>query len=273
MPYRVEKRYSDKYYDEPYKGSLGPSVDGKELADFSRGKRKRGPKDLAWIKALYKGEVTYHDVQLGRFLKEAERLGALEDTLIVVTNDHGEELDDHGRLGHGHSLYEELIRAPLIMHFPERLGEGRVIDDIVEQVDLTPTLLDVLGVPQIPGVDGKSVMPLLDGRGTQQPMYAMSEFLSDKRTVVVGHHKLHASRGFGGKLMNLKDDPGENDNIAKAEPIAWAMCEIHAGEAFASPDKKQRLFDLSNRKIFQAGEANIDPATRKQLEALGYFGD
>jgi len=270
--YRVGRDYTSRYYDGNYTGPLGSSVSGEEQAAISKGKMKASADDLAWLKALYYGEVSYHDEQLGLFLEALRERGLLDDTLLVVTNDHGEELYDHGRLGHGHSLYEELLRAPLLLRYPPVFEAGRRVSDIVEAVDLAPTILEVLDLRPLSDADGISLLPLLRGEPIQRPTYAISEFLEGRRSLRVANWKLERSSGDSVKLFDLDADPGEQTNLADTRPIARRLCDVMFGEGLANTDKSQRLERVGPKRRFQAGEAQIDTELRKQLEALGYFG-
>ena len=108
------------------------------------------------------------------FLEKLKELGRLEDTIVVVTNDHGEEIYDHGSFGHGWTLFEEMIQAPLMIHYPPMFPEASIVDDITEHVDLAPTVLEAMGLPPMKGTEGTSFLPTLHGSLEQEPRYAVS---------------------------------------------------------------------------------------------------
>ncbi len=270
--YRVDRSYSKRYYEGDYKGWLPSAITAAHQVDISKGKKPGTPDDIAWLSAQYYGEISYHDEHFGLFIEELRKRGLLDNSLVVVTNDHGEELYEHGRLGHGHSLYEELLRAPLVMRFPAVLGPPRVVTEIVENVDVTPTILDVLGLSPLADADGASLLPLVRREPVQRPFYAVSEFLEAKRSIRVANYKMERGAGTYIKMYDLAADPGETADVSDKLPIARRLLEVHMGEALASPDKRKRLDRPSAKRRFQAGEAKIDPALRRQLEALGYFG-
>jgi arylsulfatase A-like enzyme len=273
VPYKPPESFIKAYHPGPYRGPFGPSIDTEEQLKLSKDASKYSAADRAWLAALYHGEISYHDHQMGLFFAEIEKLGLLPDTAVVITNDHGEELGEHGRWGHGHSLYEELIRAPLVVKYDPVFTPGTRVDEVVEHVDLMPTLLDVLGLPPLKEADGVSMLPLLRGEPAMRPAYAVSEFGEGRRAVRVGRWKLQRSTGSLRTLFDVVDDPGETADLYAKNPIALRMCEVHLGETLATPDKSQRLDDAANRRRFSSGKANIDPETRRQLEALGYFGE
>jgi arylsulfatase A-like enzyme len=120
------------------------------------------------VRALYDGEVRVFDDLVGRWIQALEALRMLDDTLVVVVADHGEELLERGHVGHSScnlrgTLYDESIRIPLIMRYPQRLPEGTVVKRQVSQVDVMPTILDLLGIPRPEFVDGSSLLPLVEG--------------------------------------------------------------------------------------------------------------
>jgi choline-sulfatase len=271
VTYDVGREHWGRYFEGSYDGRLGPTISADDQVALSKQKGKTDPRDVAWLRALYWGEVTYHDEQLGTFLAELDRLGIRDDTLILITNDHGEELGERGAFGHGHQVNEEMIRAPLLLSH-RSLPAGAVVRDVVEHVDVAPTVLDLLGRPPLAGADGMSFLPLARGQRPTTVPSAVIEFLDGRRVVRVGTWKLVATAGTRQQLHDLADDPGERHDLAATATIARRLCEIHLGEALAVPGKAQRLDGVGDRRQFEAGEARIGPQMRRQLEALGYLG-
>lgn len=272
VAYSVPETYWRPYFDGTYTGFLGPTVAADELNAMSAKKGAYNRRDLAWLKALYAGEITYHDEFMGKFFADAKAKGLLADTAIIISNDHGEETGDRDGFGHGHSLYEELTLSPLLINYPPLFAGGRVVDDIVEHVDLVPTMLDLLGLPPAPHTEGQSLVPLVAGEPVPRPLYAITEFLDGRRAVRVGRYKLMRSSGDWLRVFDLGADPGERANIAGKAAIARRLCETYMGEGIAVPTKARRQQDLVARQSFEAGKADISPELRKEFEALGYFG-
>jgi arylsulfatase A-like enzyme len=129
-------------------------------------------------KALYAGNVTLVDRWLGYFLDMAERLGLFKNTLIIWTTDHGHLFSEHnlqGKPGAEFSkLYEVTTRIPLLVHHPEGLGAGKNIKGIVQPPDILPSILEFLGIPTPPEVQGKSFWPLVTGDKERIHAYAFS---------------------------------------------------------------------------------------------------
>ena len=265
-----QREETSMYFKGPYKGILGNSIDATEQIGIGKKKIKATKEDKDWLKAMYWGEVTYHDSEMGKFLAELETRGLFENTMLVVTNDHGEELGDHGKYGHGHQLYDDLLRSPLLFYFPKMFATTHR-QEVVENVDVAPTVVDALGVEKMPKADGLSLLPLLKNEPVQRPYHALSFFQEHKRAARVGDYKLILAGEP--EVFDVKNDPGEKNNIAKSNPIARRLVQVTMGEALAAPDKAQRMQAMATKRVVKAGDADIDPETRKQLEALGYFGE
>jgi arylsulfatase A-like enzyme len=218
------------------------------------------PAALAQMQRLYDGEIRQLDDVLRNFFAYLRAHGLWEGTLIVVTADHGEEFLEHGGLLHGRTLYEELVRVPLILRGPG-VPRGRVVPHVVSTVDVVPTILAAVGAPPPDGLDGRSLLPLLAGDDRRWADRAASEAdqTHRKRMVRVGPLKLIHDDETGDELYDLRDDPGERRNVAAERPrevadLAATMASTLAGAA-------------------PAGAPRLDDATRERLRALGYLND
>jgi arylsulfatase A-like enzyme len=139
------------------------------------------PEELEGIRALYAAEVALVDACFGRFLETCARLGRLDDTLILLTTDHGHLFGEHGMIGkpstvHGDSnLYRPLAHVPLLAYHPEGRGAGARLPVLAQTVDLLPTVLEAMGIP-LPaaaaesGLHGQSLLPYLTGRRVREPL-------------------------------------------------------------------------------------------------------
>ena len=103
------------------------AIPSRSTARSARGHFAPTPEEYEWARELYRGEIRYVDANIGRVVEKLKTLGIYDDALIVVTSDHGEEFMEHGDVAHGHSLYEEMIRVPLIVKPPSG-SAGRVVD-------------------------------------------------------------------------------------------------------------------------------------------------
>jgi len=184
---------------------------------------------LRYYEAVYRASVTSADTQIARLVDALRARGELDDTLVLVTADHGEEFLEHGSVGHGHALYDDQIHIPLVVRLPGRAGAGGVRVAPVEQVDLGPTILAAAGVPAPPGFQGTSLLPFALGAEPPVPVPAFSEMVWHGASVRYGRHKLYVrykSRYAPLDYYDLGTDPLETHNVADARPIAVRLCAL-----------------------------------------------
>lgn len=270
VAYKVDKAYSSRYFEGVYTGHLGPVVTGIETKKFLDGDLSFDATDKAWVRALYDGEISYHDEYFGKFIDKLRELKLLDDTLIVVSNDHGEEMFDHGRIGHGHSQQEELLRNPLLLRYPKLLPANRAVTEIVELVDVPVTLLELLNVPPMLRMEGRSLLPAIFDSPRYPGYYAFSEFGTGQQAARVGPYKLIATTSRE-QLFDVVTDRAEMHDLTNSHPIATRACRVYMGEARAVPLKRRRLSATQRKQRLAAPNAEIDLELRKQLEALGYI--
>jgi arylsulfatase A-like enzyme len=275
VPYIPPRKYLKMYDAGAYDGPVNARDTAKLAEKIKTGQLNLNERDKMRFEALYDGEITYHDDQLVRLEQKLKALGRLDDTLVIVTSDHGEEFFDHGRVGHGHSLYEELLHVPLLIRLPgdHRKGEARCKNE-VSLVDIFPTACDILAVECPAGMEGASLVPLLEGKGWPHfPSVAFSDFLESQRAARMGRYKL-ILRGFRTTLFDLATDPGETEDLSDERPFALAMLfdamGSHLGR-LARPLEGAGAREKGPRH--KAAKATIDPETRRQLRALGYLVD
>ena len=134
-----------------------------------RGDLDFGSLDRPWVEALYDGEIRRLDQLFFKRLRETlERSDLVGNTLVIVSADHGEELVDHGLVGHVSTyregrLYDEVIRIPLLLWYPGVIAEGVVVEDLVQNIDVVPTVLDLLDLKEPAALQGQSLWPLING--------------------------------------------------------------------------------------------------------------
>ncbi len=210
---------------------------------------------------LYDGEVAFVDAEFGRLLEGLSGEGLEESTVIVFTSDHGEEFLDHGDYEHGHTLYEELLHVPLILSVPGR--EATRVPSTVRHVDLVPTLCELLGVPLLPGAQGRSLVPFLDlaYREEGRPVLSHGNFWGEPLTALrTGGEKLIFRQGSPQpEYYRLREDPGEQENLA--------------AEASADVRRLQEQLEARRRARTSGSELSLDPEELRLLEALGYGGE
>jgi len=182
------------------------------------------PHEHRMCRAAYWAMCDQIDAQLGRLLDALERTGQRENTIVIFTSDHGELLGDHGVYTKGPFLYDPAIHVPLIVSWPGHIPEGVRVPALVELGDLAPTVLDAAGLPRHPGMQTRSLWPLLIGQAPtdhfRDDVYCEyynsnpdkpSTFLTMVRTE---RYKLIAAHGHPvSELYDLQEDPGENRNL------------------------------------------------------------
>jgi arylsulfatase A-like enzyme len=261
-------------------GRVGEVFSRATLAALDR-KPTAGEKD--YVRALYDSGIRYTDEQLGLLLGRLEEQGLLDDTLLVVTSDHGEELWDRGGWGHGHAMFDNQSRVPLFVHLPEamrrarglHLGPGSVVDQQVRLIDLYPTILDLVGVPFHHRIQGRSLLPLLAGRSLPE-VDAFSESIywgpTEVKALRSERYKYllampRKPTDGGGEsweaLYDLVADPEERVDVLGAQPQVAATMRAIVARIIAGGGKAEGT----------GLPPNADPELRRQLEALGYLGN
>jgi len=215
----------------------------------------------------YDGEVAYTDALLGGFRRFLESRSLLDQSLVIVTADHGEGLGDHGESSHGFFIYDSTIHVPLIIRPPGGFAGGRVVDTAVSHVDLYPTVLDAAGIDVPQPVHGQSLMAFVRGEDPQLVREVYSESLypllhygwAPLRSVRTDRHKLISAPRP--ELFDLSVDPREGRDLASGQPalvtdletrltVLRSTIDVGGGSDVPSPD--------------------LDPQTLAQLQALGY---
>ena len=195
------------------------------------------------LRTAYRAGVRWVDGLLQALFEELERDGVLQNTVVVVTGDHGEAFGEHGMLLHGRRLDEELLRVPLVFQGLPGVAPGTVAKSSVTLLDVMPTLLDVLGLPPLGDLPGRSLLPVLRGKDQGRPAHAQV-VRSPRHTAGERDDLLESVRNDGWKLVltldrrtgevreeafDLKTDPGERLDLARdgrAEGLDWdpAFC-------------------------------------------------
>jgi arylsulfatase A-like enzyme len=202
------------------------------LRPFKIHKKLMNERERARARHCYGGAVQKADRLVGQFVDWLD--AAHPNTILIVLADHGEELNDHGgRLrgwefaydrgyGHGHTLYQELLHVPLIICLPGQDARHALVESRVRLMDLYPTILGLLGLPEPKGLAAQSLLPLLEDEGSEgRPCLAESLlFGSQKRALVMGDLKCIEHEASGRcELYDLASDPGERHDLASGRPL------------------------------------------------------
>jgi arylsulfatase A-like enzyme len=177
---------------------------------------------------LYAGEVRYSDAVLNRLLDRLGELGVLDQTIVAVTGDHGDEFGEHGLIGHAKTVYDEVLHVPLVFLGPGVVPSGKRIDTPVSLIDLMPTLLDLVGLPVPRGLQGTSLVPLL----RDEPFPAARVLYAEAPPIGPGSGHRVAARTAGFKwiasdlpnvpmqVYDLTTDPGEHAPLDDSRLVA-----------------------------------------------------
>ncbi len=215
----------------------------------------------------YDAEIAGVDRAVGRVLDRLREQGDLDDTLVVITADHGESLGEHGEKTHAIFVYDATVRVPLILRWPRALPAGRVYGGPVRSIDIVPTVLGALGLPGGEETQGRDLMAAFRGEEPPPRLPQYSESLVAE--LGFGMAPLHSLRADGYKwiraprpeLYRLAGDPGELRNVLDPERREAARLDGELG----------RLLDESRAKAFSAAANPMDQETREVLVSLGYL--
>ena len=195
------------------------------------------------IQAAYYTSLAFLDRQVGRVLDALEAEGLAQDTIVVYWGDNGYMLGQHGRF-EKHCFYEPSVRVPLIVRWPGHLPAGRRVRDLVEIVDLVPTLMELSGLPNPPDLHGRSLVPLLTGQpGATGREEVFSEYLeneeamirTDRYKLIVGTGRRRRQDGYitanptpgpYRRLFDLEADPDETTDLADRPELAPVVADL-----------------------------------------------
>ncbi len=285
-----DTRFTDPEYDGFVDGRNVLS-DPRIFETQARPHRRVDDAGLAQLRALYRGEIGWTDQAVGEILTALEQHRRLDDTLIIITSDHGEEFFEHDLLTHRHHLFDETIRVPLLVVLPKSWGDG-VVSEVEAQVtlsDILPTVVDLLGLELPPGVTGRSLVPAIEG----QPFESRPELISLYVTKARPDRRREHMQTYGlrtpewkftrsvilregepmavqGELYDLTLDPEEKvaltDQQHPALRAAWEALE-------AELDRARAAFAEQPRTPREARSTDLSAESVLELKALGYVDE
>jgi arylsulfatase A-like enzyme len=228
-PYLPPEGYRTRFYPEsrdPYdvnNHSMDPAWND-EMFKWYFHDWMPGVTDTEYVNNLYDGETRYMDDHLGRVFEALESVK--EDTLVLITADHGEILDEQLGFYDHHGLYEGDVHVPLIMYRPGTLPAGKRVPGFVQNVDFVPTFFEMAGMPDVLNSEGKSLVPLINGErdGNYEELFLSEATWEVKRAVVKDGWKFIQSFEVDPhnrpmqELFDLKNDPTEQNNLAEENP-------------------------------------------------------
>ena len=228
-----------------------------------------------WVRELYDGDVSYLDRALGDLFARLKKLGLYEDTLIVFTSDHGEEFWEHGGIEHGHTLYEELLRIPLLIKLPGQT-QSRLIEHPVTLENVAPSVLTLCGIEH--ESDDYSASSLFAPDGTPHeaptsPLTSIGNLYYEDRMAVIFSNKKYIRFGTGEagekeELYDLVADPTERHSLVAtdAEGLAEGQRRLEAAQEQARELRKRLGVKAPENTALGEGETEA-------LRDLGYVGE
>lgn len=226
-----------------------------------------GPEDRQGAASPYDAEVTAADRGVGRLIDTLRDAGALDDTIVIVTSDHGESLGEHGEATHAIFVYDATVRVPLIVRYPRAFTAGAVYDGPVRHIDIVPTLLAMLGLPGGAETQGVDLTAPWQGKAPAPELSQYSESLLSE--LGFGMAPLHALRKGGFKWIRA---PRPELYDLKAD--ARELTNLHPGDS-----EKSTAMDAELEQIMRSAKPHPDQAdggpmareTMEMLQSLGYL--
>ncbi len=265
-PFNPPESFKNRFTDPNYTGYRDASYEMRRKINMGEVSATQADRD--YIEATYDENLLYGDHEVGRVIQKLKDMKLYDDTILIITADHGEAFWEHNFQGHNSQLYEESIRIPLVIKFSSKTGlHGKRIRTPVRTVDLYPTLVDLLQLSRRNwNLDGRSfVRNLVSDKSEDVPVFTQTiaeqaYSYMEGNFKYIFHRHTHAE-----ELYNLKTDPGERNDLIKTDPIRAVYL-------------RSRLFGwhTENRiagSRIKTDRAVIDDSTRENLKALGYIDE
>lgn len=226
------------------------------------------PDERDHLVRLYEGNLAWVDREVGRLRDKLTTLGLWDNTVFIVSSDHGEALYEHRFLSHNGQVYDESTHIPLVIRFPAEKGpRGLQVAGLVDLLDIAPTVADIFGLRGQGGSDtafaGRSLLPVVLGAPANPSELSRTAGERSEYALQDGRYKyILRTRGGREELFDLREDPGEARDLSALRPIraAWYREWID-----------RRVLTLRQSPALSATEAVLTPERRENLKALGYI--
>ncbi len=258
----------DTMFDPGYNGD----ITGRNIFNNDKIHKNMDKEDLEHLIALYDGEIRFVDeAGIKRLLQILSERDLLDNTLIIITSDHGEEFFEHGEMAHRNNLYDTTLLVPLIIWRPGLIKSADITGRQVRIVDIMPTVLDVLGMGPCPEATGLSLVPLIENpHGDHGPRPNLAELTGGRLHMEALRQSsskfIFDYKKRGPSYFDLDKDPAEKNPLAL--------------ESNQKAQKAANKFHVIREKTLQArdslkwgdtGPQKMDPELRERLESLGYI--
>ncbi len=271
-PYWPKPKYREQFSPD-YEGPLDlRTLCGRE--DFDQlftAETELGAGDISHLRNMYDGGIAMTDDMFGAFMHKLRDSGELENSIVVITSDHGESLGEHDWVGHNH-MWEEQLRVPLMIRFPNAAHAGKRINAPTMLVDILPTVLNQLDLPIPPAVQGESLLPYIGGEKDGASRMRVAEYLNffsfrfNQRWKAIV--EVQPDNRVKTWLFDLDSDPGETTNLANTEAGGPRLDQMIARfqqfrSQTAEADARYKGFELGS---------DVSSELAAELDELGYSG-
>jgi len=234
-PYHPPKNYAMPYLGKDADFTRAMRIN-QNANHYISGKVQMSDEDFEMLLALYDGEILYLDFRMGQLFDYLRELNIMDNTILIITSDHGENFGEHHLMGHHLCVYDTLLHVPLIIRYPDSFEAGLRVDEQVQLTDIFPTILDIVGIDW----NGKEQLQgcsLLEDRGQDGSTFTIAEYapggglnpLANKqfdiakysnrlKSVRTDEFKYIWSSDGHDELYNIRLDPGELNNLVETEP-------------------------------------------------------
>jgi arylsulfatase A-like enzyme len=287
LPYRPPSRFSRSMFPDE-KGEETAQQIRQDVHGHETGVAPMSSEELALLSRLYDGEVAYVDHRVGELLEFLEEREILDDTMLVITADHGEQIGEHGFLGHNLNIYDDLLHVPLVVRYPGLFEAGSVFEAAVETRDIFSSIVSIVHPQALADVPVRGIHPLptkpsapvpdrhlvaeydrpvvrFDAWRKRWPELDFSRFDRTFTSIRSPQWKLIVTSDGGRELYDLQRDPGETVNLAQDHEETAATLEAHLD-----------VWRMEMQAAMPAITGNEEPPpmdeeTRKKLRSLGYI--
>ncbi|MEO1368839.1 MAG: sulfatase-like hydrolase/transferase, partial [Acidobacteriota bacterium] len=263
-PRHFRNRYLDEVAEKPsqaFRDQVSKHMGAVWKARFKPERPQLTEAELEWSKALYDGGIRHVDDWFGRLREALESHGIWDEVIVAVISDHGDTFQEHGTLFH-EQIYSPVTRIPLLIRFPGAEHAGRY-PQVVESIDLMPTLLDVVGAPAPAELHGQNLIPVMEGAPGDGIAISESPYLGRRLAAATSRLRLlHTKSTQESEVFRYRDDPLEQRNVIWEYPNDTRRLL----EALERWEAKVGAFQFPERTT-----ESLDPETIEQLKTLGYI--